>query len=333
MNLIELARTLIDIPSVTGSEGPLADYLTGYLKSSGLSVREQSVDGERRNLLASSRAKPKVILCTHMDTVPPFFPSSEEGPFLYGRGACDAKGILAAMIVAGEELREEGVPGVGLLFVVGEETDSIGAKMAPAISPGPDFIIVGEPTGNRLGAAHKGTLTVKITTKGIRSHSSTADRGDSAVNSLLDILEALRKLDFGGDPVLGETTLNIGLISGGTAPNVTADRAEATISLRLVRPPGEILEVVRSAARGRSAGIDILTQSPPLRLHAVPGYDPVVLPFSTDAPYLEGYGKPLLIGPGSVRDAHTERERVDKGELHAAVGIYKDLVKKLQDRD
>ncbi len=328
MELISLARSLIDIPSVTGSEGPLAEYLQDFLKSAGFSVRIQPVDGARRNLLATLGEETRLVFCTHLDTVPPFTASGEDAKYLYGRGSCDAKGIMAAMITAARELAAEKFRTIGLLFVVGEETDSIGAKKAPAISPSPEYLIVGEPTDNVLGSAHKGTLTLRIKIYGRAAHSSFPERGVSAVDGLLDTLAALRRIDFEGDPVLGKTTLNIGLISAGTAPNIIAGEAETTLSLRIVRPPKQILEIIKSAI-GPEPTVEVISSSSPQFLFTIPGYETVVLPFSTDIPYLEGYGKPLLIGPGSVHDAHTDNEKILKAELIKAVRIYKDLAGRL----
>ncbi len=328
MELVKLARALIDIPSVTGAEGPIADFLTSTLESLGFRILSQPIQQDRRNLLATLGEPPRLIFCTHMDTVPPFSASAEDDDYIYGRGSCDAKGILASMIIAGEAIKKAGISSFGLLFVIGEETDSIGAKRAPEISPGPDYIIVGEPTQNRLGSAHKGVFTVRLAVKGRSGHSAYPEHGVSAVNALLDVLEVLRRTDFGEDALLGKTTLNIGLISGGTAPNVIPESADATLSLRIVRPPSEVLSLLRSIC-GPGIDIEVLSESPPQKLHTVPGFDPVVLPFGTDIPYLSGYGKPLLIGPGSVLDAHKDRERVKKAELFEAVHIYKALAERL----
>jgi acetylornithine deacetylase len=328
MDLIALTRTLVDIPSITGSEAAISKWLAEFLAGAGYQVRAQTVESERRNVLALGQDRPAVVFSTHMDTVGPFIPFSEDEEFIYGRGTCDAKGIIAAMITAAEELRAEGICSFGLLFLVGEETHSDGAKVADAISPGPRYIIMGEPTENILATSHKGILTVKISARGRRAHSCYPERGESAVEKLLDVLAAIREIAFGQDPVLGRATLNIGLLSGGSAPNVIPDSAEAVVSLRLVGSPDDALALLRGALLER-ADLEILSQSPPQRLLTLAGFRTAVMPFGTDIPHLKRYGTPLLIGPGSVHDAHHERERVAKAVLHEAVELYKNLGRRL----
>jgi acetylornithine deacetylase len=327
MELFALVRALVDIPSVTGTEGAIADYLTEFLGKAGFRIKTQTVEGARRNLLALADERPGVILATHLDTVGPHFPFSEDGEWIYGRGACDAKGIMAAMILAASALRDEVSRGVGLLFLAGEETTSDGAKIADAISPRPEYLVMGEPTENVLATGHKGILNLRIRTRGRRAHSCAPELGESAVEKLLDILEALRRAEFGRDPVLGKTTLNIGLVAGGSAPNVIPDAAEAVVSLRIVGPLQEDLDRVKTLAAGGK--IEILSQSEPQPLTILAGFPTAAMPFGTDIPHLRDYGKPLLIGPGSVTDAHTDRERVEKGQLREGVEIYKTLVRRL----
>jgi acetylornithine deacetylase len=328
--LFELVRSLVDIPSVTGDESGLADFLSALLTEERFEVRSQDVGAGRRNLLAVLGGTPAVILCTHMDTVPGWVAAGEDGVHLYGRGACDAKGIMAAMIVAAGELRDEGVKDIGLLFLVGEETDSAGAKQANLMSPGSRFIIVGEPTGNTLATAHKGVLTLTLTARGKAGHSAYPEMGESAILKLLDVLSDIRKLDFGRDPVLGTTVMNVGRISGGAASNVIAGTAEAVLSFRTGVSPDQVLDGVREAAAGR-AEIAVQTKSRPQVLFTPAGFPTGLMPYGTDIPHLTAFGRPLLLGPGSVLDAHVENERVEKKQLAEAVDIYKKLVRRLME--
>lgn len=328
MGLCELARTLIDIPSVTGNEAALADYLTRLLTEGSFHVRAQEVGDGRRNLLAVLGETPVVLLCTHLDTVPAWFGSAEDEFHIFGRGACDAKGAMAAMIVAASEMRDEGLKDIGLLFLVGEETDSIGAQSANRMSPGSSYIIVGEPTGNKLATAHKGVLTLALTARGRTAHPAVPKQGESAVLKLLDVLNSIRNLDYGWDPVLGPTTMNVGRISGGTASNVIPGEAEAVLSYRTGVSPDLILSEIRAAAAGR-VEVSVLAKSLPQILFTLPGFEQELMPFGTDIPYLTSFGRPLLLGPGSFLDAHTEDERIEKKQLMEAVAIYKRLVREL----
>ncbi|MGB8952462.1 MAG: M20/M25/M40 family metallo-hydrolase [Candidatus Aminicenantales bacterium] len=331
MNLFELTRELINIPSVTGSEGDIADFLALYLKKQGFDVDEQEVEERRRNIFASAGPSPGIVLCTHMDTVPGHFPAAEDNSFIYGRGACDAKGALSAMAVAAQELKEEGVNGLGLVFVVGEETDSRGAKKANDSGRRSEYIIVGEPTENKLGSGHKGVLNFKIKTKGKKAHSAYPHLGESAIDKILDVLQSIRHLAMEEHPVLGKTTVNIGVIEGGVASNVVADSATAILSLRTGFPSNKIVRRIKTVA-GPRAEIEILSRSEPQILFTIPGFDEVVLPYCTDIPYLQSFGRPLLLGPGSALVAHTDAEKVEKGQLLEAVGNYKKLAKILLER-
>jgi acetylornithine deacetylase len=326
--LFELAKSLVDIPSVTGEEAALADFLCALLAEERFDVRSQDVEPGRRNLMAVLADNPAVILCTHMDTVPDWVAAGEDDVHLYGRGACDAKGIMASMIVAAGELRDEGLKDIGLLFLVGEETDSVGAKKANLMGPGSRFIIVGEPTGNKLATAHKGVLTLTLKAGGKTAHSAYPERGESAILKLLDVLSDIRKLDFGRDAVLGPTVMNVGRINGGTASNVIPGAAEAVLSYRTGVSPDLVLSGIRSATAGR-ADIAVGTKSQPQVLFTLTGFPSELMPYGTDIPYLTAFGRPLLLGPGSVLDAHVENERVEKKQLEEAVAIYKRLVRRL----
>ncbi len=328
MHLYELTKTLISIPSITGEESAIADYLHAFLSEHGFEVMQQTVEGPRRNLLARTAAEPRVVLCTHLDTVPPFLAAREDSRRIFGRGACDAKGILAAMICAALALRRQGVSRFALLFLVGEETDSLGARAANRLGVRSDYIVVGEPTENKLGVGHKGLVSVRLTAKGKSAHSAFPELGDSAIQKLLEALERVRRTRFGSDPVLGESGLNFGTLSGGVAHNVIPDHAEATLSIRNTVPSEQAIATLEEAVP-EGVEVEVLSSSEPQRLHTLPGYETTVLPFGTDIPHLRSFGKALLVGPGSATVAHTPEEHIGKRQLTAAVDLYVNLVKQL----
>jgi len=328
LELFELAKSLIDIPSVTGHEGPLADFLIHLLAEESFHVRSQDVGAGRKNVIAGLGEIPAVFLCTHLDTVPPWFGAAEDELYIYGRGACDAKGIMAAMIVAAAGLRDEGLKKIGLLFVAGEETDSLGAQEANRLAPGSRFIIVGEPTGNKLATAHKGVLTLTLAAAGKSAHSAYPELGESAILKLLDVLQDIRRLKFAVDPIMGPMHMNVGRIEGGSAPNVIPGSASAVISCRTGESPDLVLSAIEAAAAGR-VQISVSARSEPQVLFTVPGVEQEAMPFGTDIPYLKAFGKPLLLGPGSVLDAHAEHEKVSKEQLVEAVDLYRRLVRRL----
>ncbi|MCX6560144.1 MAG: M20/M25/M40 family metallo-hydrolase [Candidatus Aminicenantes bacterium] len=329
MDPIGLLKDLVGIPSTTGSEGALADHLAGLFDQLPFRVLRQPVEPGRDNLfITAGEDDPKVVLCTHMDTVPGAAAATEDEKSIYGRGACDAKGSLAAMAAAAFGLADRGVSGFGLLFVVGEETDSIGARTANGLGLGSGALIVGEPTGNKLGLGHKGALFVELHVAGRRAHSALPHLGASAIEALLDILNSLRAADFGRDPVLGPTLLNIGRIEGGVAPNVIADEATSVLGLRPAVSCSETLARLAEAVAGR-ARIEIITASEPQKLWTLPGFETDLFPFGTDCPHLTAFGRPFLVGPGDARWAHAEDERIAKSEILAAVPIYESLVTRL----
>src|SRR4029077_5562143 len=287
-----------------------------------------AVEPNRDNIFACW-GEPVVTLSTHMDTVPPFFPSLEDADFIWGRGACDAKGIIAAMIAAAEKLLDSGATNFGLLFVVGEERNSAGAKVAARHPRGSRFLINGEPTENQLALGSKGALRFEITAHGKLAHSAYPELGHSAIHSLLDVLRAIRMISLPEDPLLGPCTLNIGTIAGGRAPNVVADHAEAEIMFRTVGDPGEIRQAVLAAAAGRAEAREVL-HTPAMRLSALDGLPTTVVAFATDIPTFDGaWGRPFLIGPGSIHLAHTAEERIPKQQLSEAVDIYARMARRL----
>jgi acetylornithine deacetylase len=332
MNVFELTRRLVDIESISNNELQVANFLHGHLakladRSNG-HVELAEVERDRLNVFACW-GTPVVTLSTHMDTVPPFIPAREDADCIWGRGSCDAKGIIASMIVAAERLLGEGVRNLGLLFVVGEERDSAGANAAALTQRGSRYLVGGEPTGNKLALAAKGALRFEIVARGKTAHSAYPELGDSAIDALLDALEAVRKLSLPEDPLLGHTTTNIGTIAGGHAPNVIADSAKAEILVRLVGDPDPIREAF-AAAVGTRAELKEVLFTPVMRLESIDGFPSTIVSYTTDLPVLsQTWGKPLLIGPGSIHVAHTAEERVSKKELSDAVGIYADIVRRL----
>ncbi|GAC1663665.1 MAG: succinyl-diaminopimelate desuccinylase [Candidatus Acidiferrum sp.] len=332
MNLFELTRAMVDIDSVTEREKPMADFLFSHLSALMAhypgQLQRLAVAPDRENIFASW-GTPTVTLSTHMDTVPPFFPSREDSEFIWGRGACDAKGIIAAMLVAAEKLLVAGTRNFAVLFVVGEERNSAGARAASAHSFGSRYLINGEPTENQLVLGSKGALRFEIAAHGKLAHSAYPELGHSAIHTLLDVLQDIRDIRLPEDSLLGPTTLNIGVISGGRAPNVVADRAEAEIMFRIVGDPERIRQSVFAAAAGRAEAREVL-YTPAVLLNAFDGFPTTVVAFTTDIPTFAGaWGQPFLVGPGSIHFAHTSEERIAKKELSAAVDIYARMVKQL----
>jgi acetylornithine deacetylase len=332
---IALTRQLVDIESVTYNEGAVGEFLDAFLRERGFAVERTAVSqppnsrytGPRFNVYAGNGERPDVVLSTHMDTVPPFYPSSEDDLFLYGRGTCDAKGIIAAQVAAGERLREAGVK-AGLLFVVGEERDSAGAKMANLHPKGSRFLINGEPTDNRLALASKGVLRVEVRARGIMAHSAYPELGDSAVHKLVQVLDRLRTLSLPSVEGVGPSTLNIGVIEGGRAPNVIADAASAQVLIRLVGPSDETRKSLEQAAAGL-AELEYVLEIPFVRMRKIEGLETMVAAFTTDIPALDQWGEPLLLGPGSIHVAHTPFEKIAKRELLEAVDLYFEVAQRL----
>jgi len=332
MDLFQLTRSLIDIESITRNEGPAGEFLMEQLaplvSRHGGALERMDVEEGRFNVLAFW-GEPRVTFSTHMDTVPPHIPSSEDGQRIWGRGACDAKGIIAGMIHAAAGLLEEGARGIALLFVVGEEKNSAGAREAARHPRGSRYLINGEPTENKLALGSKGALRFEITASGKMAHSAYPELGESAIDKLLDVLQDVRSLPLPSDPVLGPGSLNIGTIAGGRAPNVIPDSASAELMFRLVGEAGPLRKAVYDAARGRAVAREVLC-IPPLRLGAVEGFDSTVVAFTTDIPEFGGaWGEPFLVGPGSIHVAHTSEEHIEKRQLLEAVQVYQALARRL----
>jgi acetylornithine deacetylase len=324
---VALARQLVDIDSTTGREGEVAGVLAGYLRRRGYSVLEQPLGNERFNVIAAA-GEPQVVFSTHFDCVPPFFPSRLEGGVLWGRGACDAKGILAVQVAAAESLRAAGETRIGLLFVAGEERGSDGAIAANRIASPSKYLVNGEPTDNRLGAATRGVYRVCLRAAGRAAHSGYPELGESAIDKLLDTLLALRAVRWPADHVLGTTHYSIGLIHGGVAPNVVAPSAEAEVVFRTVSAHDEVRRLLADAVGDRVRIAEVL-EVPPVRLQTLPGFDSDVFSYTTDIPLLNQWGTPLLLGPGSIHVAHTDAEHVAIADLMKGVELYAALARRL----
>jgi len=340
IDAIDLTRKLVNIESISYHEGLVGAFLADFLADEGYAVERMAVEqpelartpgggsGERFNVFAAlPGVVPDVVLSTHMDTVPPFFGCTEDDEFLYGRGTCDAKGIIAAQVAGAERLREAGVK-IGLLFVVGEERDSAGAKVANRHPRGSRFLINGEPTDNRLALATKGALRVELRAHGRMAHSAYPELGESAIDKLVEALSDIKKMELPVEEEIGPSTLNIGLISGGYAPNVIADKAEAHLLIRTVGPSEEIKQEIVRVVAGR-AEVSFSLDLSCVRMRRVGGLPTMIAKFATDIPSLTAWGEPFLLGPGSIHVAHTPDEKIRKRELLECVDLYVELATSL----
>jgi acetylornithine deacetylase len=325
-DVVSVTRGLVDIDSTTGREGDCVLWMATLLSDAGYGVVEQVVDGPRRNIFAGF-GQADVVLSTHLDCVPPFFPSHLDGETLFGRGACDAKGIAACQVAAVEALRREGITSVGLLFVVGEERGSDGAKQAQSLACGSKFLINGEPTDNRLGIGTRGALRYNLRARGRAAHSSFPELGESAIEKLIDALLMLRKMEMPEHPVLGRTHYTVGLIKGGVAPNVIPFEAEAEVMFRTV---ADVEGLRASLARLTPlVTLEEILDVPPVMMPTIPGFETATFPYTTDIPFLSDWGTPLLYGPGSIHVAHTDNEHIKVADLKRAVDDYAKLTKHL----
>lgn len=330
MNLFELTKKLINIPSVSGDEEAVGFFLRDYLEKLGWTIELQTVSSNQNNVIAYLNKTPRVFLSTHIDVVPPHIPASEDDEKIMGRGACDAKGIVASQIVAAEELRKQGINDIGLLFTVEEEEGGAGAKAANLhpIAQKCKFIVNGEPTDNFLATGSKGSLRFYIRTTGKAAHSAYPEMGESAIDKLLDILNDVLQIEFPPDDFYGETTNNIGTINGGLKTNIIAPNAEAGLHIRTTSDEKPILEKIEEVVGSRGT-VEVISVSKPVKMLAVEGFNQKVVRFTTDIPHLSNWGQPLLLGAGSILDAHTKDEFVLKKDLETAVELYVNLVKKL----
>lgn len=326
--MITLLKELVNIPSISGEELEVGRALSHILKKKNFDVREQMLDDGAFNILASPGGRPKVILCTHMDTVAPFFPFRRKGDLFYGRGTCDAKGQIVAMIKAAEKLRAQGIDDFAMLFVVGEETTSRGAKKATQLDLDSDYVVIGEPTDNKLAVGQKGVLAFELRATGTGGHSSLPHLGESAIHKLLDILQVWRNLDWGSDDLLGQSLLNIGEFSGGVGLNVLAPDACARGMFRIATSLEDIHAKINTTLSA-DVELNILSESEPQRLLTIPGFDTQVVGFGTDAAHVRNMGEIVLYGPGTISVAHRSDEHVSLHDLELAVKDYVKIVKHL----
>jgi acetylornithine deacetylase len=330
MNIFDLTRAMMNVPSISGEEEAIGFFLRDHLESLGWTVKLQAVTEHQNNVIAYLNETPRVWLSTHMDTVPPFIPPTEDDEKIYGRGACDAKGIIAAQITAAELLRKDGFEDIGLLYTVEEERSSTGAKVANGhpLAQVCEYLINGEPTDNDLAIGSKGAFRAMIRTHGKAAHSAYPEQGESAIEKLLDILEDVRHTKFPNDSFFGETTLNLATLAGGLALNVIPPSAEVGILIRLTTPMEPIRDALIDLIRDRGE-LEILSYSLPVKMLAIDGFDQKVVRFTTDIPHLTNWGQPLLLGPGSILTAHTREEFVVKSDLETAVELYRELTVRL----
>ncbi len=330
MDPIALARDLVAIASPTGEEAAVVRYVAQRLEAMGLSVEWQEVAPDRFNLLATAGEAPRVVFSTHLDTVPGMPPVSEDDTHLYGRGSCDAKGIAAVQIAAAHRLIASGERRIGLLFTIDEEVASAGARAANEhpLAAQCAFLVNGEPTENRLGSGTKGSLRMRLAATGREAHSAYPENGTSAISLLIQALNRIDEYDWPAHEVFGDTTINVGVIGGGTRSNVIAGSAHAEVHVRVATSTADIERTMRALAGGDVA-VEVLSASEPMELHTVDGFETEAVRFTTDIPYLSAWGTPLLLGPGTILDAHTDGERVAKADLHTAVDLYEALGRRL----
>jgi acetylornithine deacetylase len=331
MDVLELTRALIDIPSITGGEASIAEFIESHCKERGWLCEREHLSGGRWNLWINWMERVPVAFCTHMDTVPPHIQSGCDDDFVYGRGACDTKGIIAAMLCAGDLLAEKGVP-PSYLFVVGEETGSEGAKLAALSSRRCGYIVVGEPTNNMMAAGHKGACSYTLRVTGKAAHSALPEKGSSAVERLIDLLLEIKRLEWERHGVLGGTTTSITMISGGTAINIIPANAEAKVFHRITVPLDEAVEKIRGVV-GERGELTFHSQTNPQLMEKVDGFETTVVSYGTDVPYVRALGRPLLFGPGSIEDAHTPQEKISIQQLHDSIGLYIRLHETLRNKD
>jgi acetylornithine deacetylase len=332
MDVLELTRALVALETPTGSEQPAIDFLDGVLRGAGYQTVRQPVSPGRDNLYAY-RERPELVFSTHVDTVPPHLPLTEDGEAIRGRGSCDAKGVAAAMVAAAERLAVAGERRIGLLFVVGEENGSDGAMAAADLGPRGRFLVNGEPTENRLSVGQKGTLRVDLAATGRAAHSAYPEDGSNAIAALLDTIGRIRALPLPCDPLLGQSTLNLGLISGGVAPNVIAPHAAAQLLLRTVEPTDRIKGLIRERL-GPGVSVAFPVELPFHKAGgAPPGWDTTVVGYASDLPFLSAWGEGYQMGPGSIRVAHTAEEYILKADLLRGVDLYVRLATDLLARE
>ncbi len=328
--VFELAKNLINIESISGNERACAEYLKNYLEGRGWNCEFQWVTQDRPNLFAwrGSNKKPRLLLNSHIDTVPPFYPHSEDENYIYGRGACDTKALIAAQIFAAESVLEAGFDDIGLLYVVGEEVDHVGIKKSNELKLNPEFLIVAEPTDLKLASRQKGYYRFILRASGVACHSGYPEAGSSAIHKMLPILNRLTAEKWPDSEIIGKTTLNIGRLKGGIAGNILADSCKAEVVMRVA----DQLDFVKNRVSelvDDGINLEVLSMSEPMALGVVDGVDSKVVSFHTDIPYFDFQGTAFLIGAGSILDAHTANEKIRKDEVGEMIQTYESLMKQL----
>lgn len=327
IDVVGLAAELLAIESSTGAENRVVDFVSRWLVARDWNVTLQEVTRGRTNVWAS-RAGHGVTFSTHLDTVPPYVAPKLEGDKLFGRGACDAKGIAAAMMIAADRLAESGETRVDLLFVVGEEKGSDGARTANRLPATSRFLINGEPTESTLASGAKGSQRLTVRIRGRAAHSAYPHLGQSAIEPMLALLPTIHGLALPSDAVLGKTTVNIGTIHGGTEANIIPSLAEAEMMFRLVSDPTPLRAAIEAWAEG-NAELEWGSFIPAQRFHTIPGFAVAPVAYTSDIPLLDRWGTPLLFGPGSIHVAHTPDEYIAVPELRAAVNAYERIARTL----
>ena len=326
-DVVALAAELLAIQSPTGEESDVVDFVSRWLLGRGWNVELQEVTRGRANIWATRNGN-GVTLSTHLDTVPPYVAPREDDGRLYGRGACDAKGIAAAMLAAADRLAKAGEQRVDLLFLVGEEQGSDGARAANRLSATSKYLVNGEPTESKLASGAKGSQRVILRFRGRAAHSAYPELGKSAIAPMLELLPTIDRLDLPNDPVLGATTVNIGWIKAGTAGNIIPELAETELMFRLV---GDVKPLKKSLEKwvDDKAEIEYGSYIPAQKFHTIKGFDVAPVAYTTDIPLLSKWGKPLLFGPGSIHVAHTPDEFIAVDELRNSVDAYERIVHSL----
>lgn len=288
---------------------------------------------------------PRVVFCTHMDTVPPYIAPSFYDTEVHGRGSCDAKGQLFAMYTACKELEASGCTDFGLLILSGEETGSWGAKAFSKTGFKAPFLIVGEPTENKMVSASKGTKSYDLRFGGKAFHSGYPEHGVSAVDLFNEFYNKLKATDFGEDPELGKTTWNIGLLHSDNPQNILSPELTCRLYFRTTFVSDEPVQRFMAEIAGQAgndegktgndegkASNDVTPRGGdrPARYVTLPGFESAPVAFGSDAPHLTGFGHKIICGPGTVLVAHRDDEHITLPELEDAVKIYTALYREIQ---
>ena len=327
--MIDFLIQIMGVESTSGMENSVADHIKDNFAPPGAELEIQEISNGTRNLFYKW-GNPRIIFCSHFDTVPPYIPPRIEGDTIYGRGSCDAKGQIAVLAEVCKKLHEKGETNFGLLMLAGEEVGSYGARRANELITGCEYVIVGEPTENKLIKAQKGNMLAEVEFFGKAFHSGYPEHGDNAIQRMVDFVNALNALEFPVDPVLGETTYNIGNLSADNARNIVSDHVSMKIFFRTTFLTHEILIEKVLSIIDENTKIEFAYGDPPIEFHTIEGFETGVVSYGSDAPELTNLGKPLLYGPGSIFNAHTDNEHITIPEIEKAVEDLLDIYEKLK---